>query len=71
MTHFPWKTSHPAFRLESPRDNSRMSLHGSYPETAFQVGEMLNGVCSCCSFDRSKNVVLIVINRAKMPTKGE
>jgi len=24
MTHFPWKTSHPSFRLESPRYNSGM-----------------------------------------------
>jgi hypothetical protein len=25
-------------------------LHRSYPETAFEVGEMLNGACFCRSF---------------------
>jgi hypothetical protein len=32
---------------------------------------MLNGACFCRSFDCRKNVVLIVINRGKMGTKGE
>jgi hypothetical protein len=46
-------------------------LLGSYPETAFDVGEMLNGACLCRRFDCHKNVVLIVMNRGKMRTKGE
>jgi hypothetical protein len=43
----------------------------SYPETAVEVGAMLNGVCFCRSFDCHKNVVLIAMNQDKRRTNSE
>ena len=48
-----------------------LSATRKLPETAFEDGEMLKGACFCRSFNCRKNVVLIVINRRKMRTKGE
>src|SRR5713101_1921732 len=52
-------------------DQRWSSLPRQLPETAFEVGKLLNGACSCRTVDCRKNVVLIVINRGKMRTKGE